>query len=111
MGFLAHIVVTAVLIYVLGQLIDGIRVRGAGPALIGALVLGLANAIVRPILVLLTLPATILTLGLFLLVINALMLMIAAAVVPGFEVRGFRSALWGAVLLAVMNFVVARVFI
>ena len=108
MGFIAHIVVTAVLLYILGQMVDGIEVRDGKAAVIGALVLGVANAVVRPVLVVLTLPVTFLTLGLFLLVINAGMLMLAAALVRGFEVRGFGPAMWGALGLAVMNFLVTR---
>jgi putative membrane protein len=103
MGFIAHLLVTAVLIFLLGRMVSGIRVRDGRAALIGALVLGIANAIVRPILVLLTLPVTVLTLGLFLLVVNALMLALAAALVDGFEIEGFGAALWGSIVLAVMN--------
>jgi putative membrane protein len=106
MGFIVHVLVTAVLLFLLGQLVSGIHVRDGKAALIGALVLGLANAVVRPVLVLLTLPVTIITLGLFLLVVNAAMIALAAALVDGFEVDGFGSALLGAVLLAVMNFFV-----
>lgn len=110
MGFIAHILVTAALLFLLGRMIDGIVVRDAKAALIGALVLGLANAFVRPVLVLLTLPVTFLTLGLFLLVVNALMLMLAAAIVDDFDVKGFKAAFVGSVLLAVMNFLVERMF-
>jgi putative membrane protein len=106
MGFIAHLLVTAVLIFLLGRMVSGIHVRDAKAALLGALVLGIANAIVRPILILLTLPVTILTLGLFLLVVNALMLALAAVLVEGFEVKGFGAALWGSLALAVMNFFV-----
>lgn len=106
MGFIAHILVTAVLLFVLGRLVDGIVVKNGKSALIGALVLGLANAFVRPVLILLTLPVTIVTLGLFLLVVNALMLMLAAALVDDFDVKGFGAAMWGSLLLAVMNYLV-----
>jgi putative membrane protein len=106
MGFIVHVLVTAVLLFLLGQLVSGIHVRDGKAALVGALVLGLANAVVRPILVLFTLPVTVLTLGLFLLVVNAAMLALAAALVDGFEIDGFGSALLGAVLLAVMNVLV-----
>ena len=101
MGFIAHLLVTAVLIFLLGRIVPGIRVRDGKAALMGALVLGIANAIVRPILVLLTLPVTILTLGLFLVVVNAVMLALAAWLVDGFEIEGFGAALWGAIVLAV----------
>ena len=110
MGFLVHILVSAVLLFVLGQLVGGISVRDGKAALFGALALGIANALVRPVLVVLTLPATILTLGLFMFVVNALMLMLSAALVDGFEVKGFKPALWGAVVLGVMNIAVGMVF-
>ena len=110
MQFIAHVVVTSVLLFILGKLIDGFEVRDARAALLGALVLGLANALVRPLLVLLTLPVTVLTLGLFLLVVNALMLLLAAAIVRGFDIDGFAPALWGAIGLAVLNFLVGMLF-
>jgi putative membrane protein len=108
--FLVHVVVTAVLLFVIGRLVSGIEVRDAKAALWGALVLGIANAVVRPVLVLLTLPLTIVTLGLFLFVVNAVMLMLAAALVDGFKVRGCGSALVGSVLLSVLNLVVGLIF-
>ena len=110
MQFIAHIVVTSVLLFFLGRMVDGIEVRDGKAAVFGALALGLANAFVRPLIVLLTLPATILTLGLFLVIVNALMLMIAAALVDGFEVKGLGSAVWGSLGLAVMNFLVGSMF-
>ena len=108
--FLLHLVVTAILLFVVGKIVSGIDVRDAKAALWGALVLGIANAIVRPVLVLLTLPLTIITLGLFLFVVNAVMLMLAAALVDGFKVRGFGSALVGSVLLSLLNLAVSAIF-
>lgn len=110
MQIIVHILVTAVLLFILGKMIDGFEVRDGKAAVFGAIVLGLANAVVRPILILLTLPVTILTLGLFLLVVNALMLKLAAAIVDGFEIEGFGAALWGSVGLAVLNFLVGALF-
>jgi putative membrane protein len=110
MGFLVHILVSAALLFVLGRLVSGIEVRDGKAALFGALVLGVANALVRPLLVLITLPITIVTLGLFIFVVNALMLMLAAALVDGFEVKGFKSALWGSVVLGLMNILVGMIF-
>jgi hypothetical protein len=75
--------------------VSGVYVSGFGAALIGALVLALVNAIVKPIMILFTLPLTILTLGLFLFVVNALMLWLVAALVPGIHIRGFGAALIG----------------
>ena len=110
MQIIVHVLVTAVLLFILGKLVDGIEVRNGRAALVGAIVLGLVNALVRPILILLTLPVTIITLGLFLLVVNALMLMLAAALVKGFAIDGFLPALWGAVGLAIMNLLVGVLF-
>ena len=80
-------------------LLDGIRVNGIFPALLAAALLGILNAVFRPLLILLTLPVNILTLGLFTFVINALMLMIVSAVIPGFDVRGFWTAVLGALII------------
>ena len=76
---------------------------------IAALVLGLLNAVVRPILFVLTLPLTIVTLGLFLLVLNAIMLEITAAIVPGFHIEGFGWAILGALVLAVVSVFTNRI--
>lgn len=110
MQLIVHVLVTAVLLWILGQMVDGIEVRDGKAALFGAIMLGLANAFVRPILIVLTLPVTFITLGLFLLVVNALMLMLAAALVDGFEVEGFGAAMWGSIGLAVLNFLVGVLF-
>jgi putative membrane protein len=77
---------------------------------IGALVLGFANAFIRPILVVLTLPITFLTLGLFIWVVNAFMLKLTAALVPGFKVEGLWAAMVGSLLLGILNFAVAALF-
>lgn len=82
---------------------------GLGPLLVTAAVIGLVNALVRPILVLLTFPLTVITLGLFLLVVNAVALLIAAAVTP-LEVSGFGGAVLGALVLSVINMVLTRLF-
>ena len=82
------------------------RFRTGNPPLIAALVLGLVNAVIRPILVMLTLPVTILTLGLFLLVINALLFWAVASLIPGFNVGGFGAAFIGALLYTVITWLV-----
>ncbi len=106
MAILVHVLVTTVLLVVLGKLVSGIEVRDGKAALLGAIGLGLANAFVKPLLLFLTFPITIVTLGLFVVVINALMLMLAAAFVDGFEVEDFGAAIWGAIGLTVMNYLV-----
>ena len=110
MEFLVHIVVTAGLLMVVAYLVEGIEVKDGKVALLSALTLGLANAVVRPLLVLITFPLTVLTLGLFLIVVNALMLMLAAAIVKGFHIGGLKQALIGSVLLSVLNLAVSVIF-
>lgn len=107
-NFAIHLLVNSALLFLVGKLVSGIEVNDGKAAIFGAMALGVANWLVRPILVFLTLPVTFITLGLFLLVINALMLMLAAAVVDGFEVEDFWSAIMGSVVLSVMNFMVGR---
>lgn len=102
-AFLLHLILTAALLLVVARVVNGIRVEGWGPALLAALLLGIVNAIVRPLAVFFTLPLTILTLGLFLFVINALMLWLTAALVPGFRIAGFVPALLGSLLLTLLN--------
>ena len=104
--FLEHLVLTAALLLLVSNLVRGVHVQGWGSALIGALVLGFVNAVVRPLMVLLTLPFTILTFGLFLLVVNALMLWLVAALLPGIRVQGFGSALLGSLVLTLLNLAV-----
>jgi putative membrane protein len=105
--FLAHLLVTAALLLIVASLVRGVHVEGWGPALLGALALGLVNAFVRPLMVLLTLPLTVLTFGLFLFVVNAFMLWLVAALVPGIRVQGFGAALLGSIVLTLLNLGVA----
>ena len=109
-GFLIRTLVSAGLLYAMSRMIDGIELRGAVSAILAAVVLGLVNSVVGPLLTLLALPVVILTLGLALLAINAVTLMITAALVPGFSVRGFGSALIGSVVLALLHLVVGLIF-
>lgn len=89
--------------------LPGITVAGFYTALIAALVLGLCNALVRPIILFFTLPITILTLGLFTFVINALLFWLVSTVVKGFYVDGFYPAFWGALIMSVVGWTVGRV--
>ncbi len=97
-----HWLVSAVAIYLAALVVPGVSVTPAG-ALIGAVVLGALNLLIRPVLFVLTLPITVLTLGLFSLVINACLVLLAAYLVPGFAVAGFWTALLFALVLAVVN--------
>jgi putative membrane protein len=108
--FLVHLLVTSALLLLVSNLVQGVVIESWGSAFIAALVLGLVNGVVRPLMVLLTLPLTLLTFGLFLLVINALMLQLSAAMVPGVRVSGFGPALFGSLLLTILNLLVSIVF-
>ena len=96
----------AAALLLVAQIYSGVVVASFGSALIAALVLGLLNTLLRPILVLLTLPVTVITLGLFLFVINALMFYFAASVLEGFGVHGFGAALVGSVLYSLCGLVI-----
>jgi putative membrane protein len=85
-----------------------IWVDGLMAALVAAFLLGIVNVIIRPILVFLTLPLTVLTLGLFLLVINGLMLWLVAALVKGFHVNGFWGAVFGSILISIVSWILSR---
>lgn len=104
-NFIVHLVVSALLLVLVAYFVPGVQVSGFFIALLAALVFGVVNGIVRPVLVILTLPITVVTFGLFLFVVNALMLMLAAWVVPGFTVAGLGSALMGSILLTLFNLV------
>ncbi|BAQ60803.1 hypothetical protein GM3708_1209 [Geminocystis sp. NIES-3708] len=88
---------------VTAYIIPGIVISSTSAALIGAFIFGIVNAIVKPILILFTLPATILSLGLFLFVVNALCFWIVAYFTPGFEVKGFFDALFGSILVSIVS--------
>ena len=105
MGFLAHFVITAFALWAATQIVSGIAVRSMPSLLLAALIFGLVNAVVRPVLVLLSLPLTILTLGLFMLVINAAMLGLTAALSDRFTVDGFLAALLGGFLIALFSWI------
>lgn len=104
---LLHLLVTAALLLLVAHWVSGIEVDNWGAAFIAAIVLGLANAFVRPVMILLTLPLTIVSFGLFLLIVNAFMLWLAAAFTPGVRVEGFGAALVGSLLLTLLNLAIA----
>jgi putative membrane protein len=105
-GFLVRVLVNAAALWVAAALIPGISLGGVGYTLLAALVLGLINAIVRPVLVFLTLPITLVTLGLFIFVLNAFCLWLTSRLVPGFEVHGFGAAFLGALVISAVSWMV-----
>ncbi|MFC3337455.1 phage holin family protein [Paracandidimonas soli] len=101
-------ILNAVALLIVAYLLPGINVASFGSALIAALVLGLLNTLVKPLLVLLTLPITIVTLGLFLLVLNALVFWFAGSILKGFQVNGFWWALLGAFVYSIVAGLLSR---
>ncbi|MGA2278556.1 MAG: phage holin family protein [Terracidiphilus sp.] len=100
---------SAVALLVVSNIVRGFKVDGLGPALIAALVIGLLNATIGYFLKIITFPISIVTFGIFLLVINGLMIMIASSFVRGFYVRGFAPAFWGATILALLGMLIQAV--
>jgi putative membrane protein len=110
MSFLMRMGANAIAILLIGYLLPQVAAAdGVMAALAAAFVLGLVNAVVRPLFVLLTLPITVATLGIFLLVINGLLLWLVSAVVPGFHVNGFLGAVVGSVLVSIVSGILTRV--
>jgi putative membrane protein len=109
MRFLIHWLVVAAALWIATNIVPGVRVASTGTLLLAALVLGLVNALVRPILFILTLPITVLTLGLFYIVVNGLAFAIAAALVPGFTVTSFTSAILGALVVSVVSWILGSI--
>lgn len=106
MRLLVHWILSALSLMLVAHFVPGFYVKNFLYALLAAVVIGLINATLGTILKVLTFPLSVVTLGLFLLVINALMLKLAAALVPGFEVRGFWPAFWGALLLSILGMII-----
>ncbi|MGH7833104.1 MAG: phage holin family protein [Candidatus Binatia bacterium] len=107
MSLIIRWVINAVALMLVSYLFKSIEVSSFAAALVAALVLGLVNAVIRPILILITLPINILTLGLFTLVINALLFWFVASFLEGFEVAGFWSAFWGALTYTIISFLIS----
>ncbi|HRN75589.1 phage holin family protein [Ottowia sp.] len=103
--FLLHWAITAFGLWVAGHVFKGMHFASGGALAVAALLLGLANAVVRPLLVVLTLPLTLLSFGLFLLVINALVLMLVARLVRGFHLDGFWTAFWASLFMSLLSLV------
>ena len=104
-GFILRTLITMLGLWLADRLLDGVTITGSGTFVLAALLLGFVNALIRPIAVILTLPLTILTLGLFLFVINALMFSLVATLLSGFVVAGFGSALLGAIVVSLTSLI------
>ncbi len=105
--FLIHWGITALSLWAASIIFNGITFSNRQSLFIAALLLGLANAVIRPIVILLTIPLTIVTFGFFLLVINALMMMLVSSIVSGFKVSGFWTAFFASIFIALLSFFVS----
>jgi len=109
MFFIVRLIINMVAILIIAYLFPSlIWVDGFWTALVAAFLLGIVNSILRPILVLLTFPLTLLTLGLFLFVINGLMLGLVSALIKGFQVNGFWAAVLGSILISIVSWILSR---
>ena len=103
MKWLLTVVVNGIALLLVAAMLEGVHVDGLGSALLAAFILGLVNLVIRPLLILLTLPITLVTLGLFVFVINALTFSLTALMLKGFSVSGFGSALAGSLLMSLFS--------
>ncbi len=104
-GILIRWIVNAGIIFLAARVVKGIELTGFLPALAGAFILGVLNTFIRPVILVLTLPLNVLTLGLLTFVINGLMLKIVASILKGFEIHGLWPAVWGALLISIGSWV------
>jgi putative membrane protein len=102
-GFLARVLITAFGLWLADVLLPGIQFDGALPLFLAALLLGIVNAIVRPLVIILTLPFTLITLGLFIFVINGLMILLVAWMMPSFHVSGLGSAILASIIVGLVS--------
>ena len=103
LGFLVRMLITAFGLWLASVIIPGVEIAGLGTLLLAALLLGIVNAVIRPLAILLTLPITVITLGLFLLVVNAAMFGLVAALLDAFQVAGLFSAIFGSVIVSLTS--------
>jgi len=99
-------VLNALVLMIIPRIVQGISISNFSSALIAVLILGLVNALIRPILLIFTLPINILTLGLFTLVVNALMFWLVSTIVPGFNITNFWAAFWGALVYSIISIII-----
>jgi len=109
--FLIHWAITALSLWIASYLFRGLKFDTTGALVVSALLLGLANAVVKPLLIVLTLPLTLLTFGLFLLVINALMILLVSALVRGFKVSGFWTAFFASIFISLLSIAIGALVV
>ncbi|HLO72313.1 MAG TPA: phage holin family protein [Flavobacterium sp.] len=111
MNFLIKLLISAIIVFALSHFLPGVHVTDLKAALLVAIVLGLLNTFLKPVLVFLTIPATLITLGLFLLIINAVIILICDYFIPEFQVDGFLTALFFSVLLSISQSILNKIFV
>lgn len=111
MKILAHWLLSAIAVWIVSEIVPGFNVASLGSALIAAVVIGLVNATLGLLFKIITFPLTVMTLGLFWLIINGVMLLVAAQFVPGFAIAGFIPAFFGAIVLSLVNMVLRSLFL
>ncbi len=107
--FLVHWGITTLSLWVASRIFSGVRFADTGSLVVAALLLGIANAVVRPVLIVLTLPLTFVTFGLFLLVINGLMILLVSRLVNGFKVSGFWTALFASIVVSLLSIAIETI--
>lgn len=110
MHFLLRLLINGIVFYLIAMYVPGIHANGFGAAILAAFIFGIVNAVIRPIVILLTLPFTIITLGLFIIVVNALMFWLATWIAPGFHVDGFTPALIGGIIMTIVGILTNHLF-
>ena len=105
-GILVHWLISALSLLATSALVPKFKVKSFNSALIAAVVIGIANAIIRPFLLIITLPINILTLGLFTFVVNGAVLKLCAALLEGFDIEGWGAAIWGSIILSLINVII-----
>ncbi|HYL54485.1 MAG TPA: phage holin family protein [Gemmatimonadales bacterium] len=103
MGFFFRLLITALGLWAATKIVPGVQINGWGNLLVAALLLGIVNAVIRPVILILTLPLTVLTLGLFILVVNGISLSVVAWLMPGFTLSGLGSAILGSVIVGLTS--------
>jgi putative membrane protein len=110
MHFLLRLLINGIVFYLIALYVPGIHANGFVSAIVAAFIFGIVNAIIRPIVLVLTLPLTIVTLGLFIIVVNALMFWLATWIAPGFRVDGFTPALIGGIIMMIVGLITNHLF-
>ena len=111
MRFLLRLLLNGFAIVVAAWLVPGVHLAGPAAAIFAGILLGFVNALVRPVLILLTLPFTLLTLGLFIFIVNAICFGLTAALVPGFDLSGFFAAFFGALVVTIVSWVLSALLV